>query len=147
MPKETRRLSLDADVEAILEDISTGQGSASAYVSDLVRDAEREWRTANKHLRAAGWGELELCAAFDALNGWMLDQPPRWAAAELADAAKLNGLCEKWDVTPDRWTELCGRIEASADEARALVVLAREFWRFNPRVERLVNVSDKPPAI
>ena len=139
MPKTGRQISLAADVEKILEGISEGQRGASAYVEDLVRDADREWRAAYALLRTAGWMPNELLASFEALNGWMVDQPPRWAAAELVDADRLYGLSTKWELESARWSERCTRIDASVEEAQALIVLSREFWRFNPKVEQLVR--------
>jgi len=142
--RRTKHLSVDADVAEILDDIGQGQGSATSYVEDLVRTAEREWRAALELLRAAGWRPAELYAAFDALNGYELaglvgPRPATWAAIELADAARLRGLAAKWDLEVGRWAELCRVVGEDAEQARALVRLAAEFWRFNPRVERLVR--------
>jgi hypothetical protein len=146
MSKSRRNLSLDADVEAILDDISRGQSTASSYLEDLVRDAERDWRTALSHLRAAGWQDPELRAACDVLNGYLLGyepgQPASWIGLELADAERLNATASvKHDIAPTRWTEVVGRVHVSEAEARCLLLVVREFWRMNPRLDRALGIE------
>ena len=136
---QRRNMSLDEDVARILDDVAGGQSSASAYVCDVVRDAERRWRAALALLVAAGWGTRELLAACDVLNGWgLIQQPPAWAAMSMQDAA-ADGICAKWEVDERRWAELAAQVRGNADEAQALVDLAAEFWRMNPRVERAIE--------
>lgn len=146
MSKNRRNLSLDPDVEAILDDIGAGQSSASAYIEDLVRDAERDWRTAHQQLNDRGWRPVELLAACEVLNGWGLlsdyGRPASWLAIELADGQRLNDICRKWDVSPERWQAHIQRLADDELEARALACVAREFWRHNTRLERVLRRED-----
>jgi len=136
--RRQRNVSLAPDAEHLLAEIGEGGSSASAYLSELVRDAERRWRRALALLRTAGWVEPELLAAFDALNGWgLVEQPPTWAGQTMADTDP-----SRWDVSPERWMELAGRVAGNEREAQAIVDLAAEFWRMNPRVERAVGRVD-----
>lgn len=140
--KARRNLTLDADVAEMLDRIGEGQGSASVYVEDLVRDAQRTWRCAHLHLtHVVGWTAQELCAACDVLNGYHLiadevNLPPTHVAAELASAA---GICDKWEIDPARWAAAVARLATSEQEARALLAVVREFWRYNPAVEQALG--------
>ena len=129
MPNKT--ISLDQNVIELLKNTD----NASRYISKAVEARATAWQSAHNHLISNGWKPRELSAACDALNGYsLLDPyayPATWAAAELADGAKLNGLCKKWDIAPKRWGELCKRIAESEHEARALCAFADEFWADN----------------
>lgn len=150
MSRTARSFRLEHDVEGILDEVAGGQSSATEYISKLIRDAERDWRSALDTLAAAGWRRAELRAALDALNGYGMvsehGRPASWLAIELADAERLNGVCMQHDASPERWAAHVDRLGKHETEARALAALAREFWRHNPRVERAVDRVDAAHA-
>ena len=49
--KRTRQCSFRPDIEAILAEVSAGEGSASQYLAELVIESERDWRSALAQLR------------------------------------------------------------------------------------------------
>jgi hypothetical protein len=130
---------LHTDVEAILAEIGA---DAARYLERLVRDADRDWRSALDFLRTAGWRAEELRAACAALNGDHLaydpGQPASWIGAELLDA-RVTGLCAEHGVAPDRWADAVERVGEREHEARCLATVAREFWRMNPRFHRALD--------
>lgn len=132
--RRKRNLTLDTTTLDILAE----QGNASRYVDQLVQDAERDWLEALRALREAGWRGAEMIALCDVLNGYWAHGPPTWIAQEMHDAQALNRTAERHDVSPERWAELTRQAAEHTELARACITLAREFWRMNPRVERVI---------
>lgn len=136
--KAARRLvTLDPGVDALL--LSTG--NASRYVEQLVTDSWTEWQEALASLRAASWDRPEILAACDALNGHALPGGvgTAWLWAELADAERLSGTATRHGVEPAVWAARVEQVRTDADLARALWIVAREFWRGNAALERAIE--------
>lgn len=125
--RRARHITLPADAEAILEVVSGGELGASGYVAELVRDADRDWRTALGLLLQVGWSGLELRSACAALNGCRGDP---------ADALEWNGPASVDEV---RWGDLVAEVRGRPAVAVAIVALAREFWRYNPAVPKAME--------
>lgn len=127
-------LTPEPDVLGILRE----QPSASAYISRLVRDTESTWRACLDRLRASGWSASEVLASCDALNGYHLlpeVRPATWAAVDLADA----DLVAKWELDEDGWRAAIQRVHTDEIEARCLLEVCAQFWRFDPRVEAAIR--------
>lgn len=123
-------------------EILADQDNASLYVDQLVQQTERRWRDAHRLIRDAGWYPAEIEAALDALNGYFHHAAPStYIAVELLDANELSGVASRRGVEADRWAALTRQVAESAELADAVITLAAEFWRLNPRVERLVSGS------
>lgn len=137
MAKQKRNLSVSDDVDQLLDRV----GNASEYVDRVVRARWREWTEALDLLVQSGWVRAEILAACDALNGyWMIGSGKSGAfiAAELEDAERLNKLCAKWDLAPERWAQCYGEIGRSQPLAHALTIVVEEFWTGNEAIEAAI---------
>lgn len=142
MVRARRVMSLPDDVDALLDRV----GNASEYISRIVTDRWELWLTALNRLVANGWTSNELLAACEALNGhWLTDRADRpvLVAAELREAQQQRRLCEKWNVSPKRWSGRVGLVRASDQMADALVVLAHEFWSGNAACEMAIRRDEQ----
>lgn len=139
MAQRRINISLDDDVAGLLERV----GNRSGYIANTIRARWEEWQNALSVVVAAGWRRDEVLAACDASSGLFHHGPmpgPRMAA-ELADAAALNGLCAKWSIGEERWGELVRGVHQDTELSHALWTISREHHARNrelgQKLERL----------
>ena len=138
----TQRLNITVDdsTSGLLGQV--GEKRQSGYISRLVQDAWQRWQDGLGTLAQSGWKAPEILAACDALNGlWLVGmyRSPGSVAMELQDDAQLNGLCEKWDISPDRWGDLITQLRDSWPLMIALCDVSAEFWRDNAACEAAIR--------
>ena len=120
--------------------------SAAVYGPD-VRARRREM-CRRLEIQSLGLSRNEACAVCDAANGLILDESS-WQSlwAEVADAIRLDGLDEKWEIDG---TGLVARLRAASPGAKlALAEAVEEFWRGHhaePTDEGLRAVGILPAA-
>lgn len=122
-------------------DVLDKVGDTTVYLSHVVEQHERTWRSALSFLRGVGWTVPALRAACDVLNGYWTEEgrPATWAAIELHDGTGLA--TAKHEVDPDLWAKRCASIRDNEVEARALLALVREFWCHNAQVEAALGLA------
>lgn len=132
------RLELDDAALDILDLV----GDSATYLSSVVEQHERTWRSALSFLRGVGWTVPALRAACDVLNGYWTEEgrPATWAALELHDGAELA--TSKHEVDPETWAQRCAAVRDNEVEARALLALVREFWCHNAQVDAALGLGD-----
>lgn len=101
--------------------------------ADLAEAAVEAGTNAHQYLSAVGWSGGELLAAMNAMMGtlWQYGMPlGQQVALEMADGVALGNVdLAGWGVSPERWYELGARVASDTEQARALLDLARVFWR------------------
>lgn len=139
MPSMRRNFTLSASVHELL----TRTENASGYLDHVVQERWRAWQEALLELQQSGWRAPEILAACDVLNGyWALGAAGRSGQAvalELHDGAQLNGICEKWDVSPERWATRIKTLSESDLHAAALLTVVSEFWAGNAACDAAIR--------
>lgn len=135
MPKKKESFSVEESVAEMLRDLD----NRSDYVSRTLERRWQAWISAIEFVRQEGWKGNEVKAVCDACNGlWMVQGGiglTQLIALEMHDAEQLNGICEKWDISPKRWKELVGHVRSGEALAACLDVLVTEFWNGNTVLE------------
>lgn len=123
-------------------DVLNKVGDIAAYLSNVVEQHDRTWRSALSFLRGVGWTVPALRAACDVLNGYWTEEgrPATWAGLELHDGAELA--TSKHEVDPEMWAQRCAAVRDNEVEARALLALVREFWCHNAQVDAALGLGD-----
>lgn len=106
-----------------------GVGNASAYLSQLIVDAQTDWQHALGELYGAGWRAPEVLAASEALI-----ELTRSRGVGLPIDAQLRRGAEaasEYCIDGRRWARLCRQIDDSDRLRMAIAVVAREYWRDN----------------
>ncbi len=101
--------------------------------SEVIRRCLRRYgEVCQRDLPALSVAEWRL--ACDALNGcWLHETPAHWAAHEIEDAVRINGLDTKWEVD---WAELRSRLHhLRHGQWVALVDAVERFWASGPEAK------------
>lgn len=131
------QLDLTDDRVAALRDL-TGRLAALGVddpidaAATIAEHAVRDAIEAAQSLLAGGWQGGEILAVMQAMMGTLWTRGMSLGsqlAAEMSDGAALGAVdLDGWGVHPERWADLVQRVAASAEDARALIDVARVFW-------------------
>jgi len=105
-------------------------GNIGGYMKEAARQRLQRYRDARETLRAAEWGQNEIKACLDVLNGTNLTFSAALGeqiAAVMEDAAQLDAIHERWSIYRTRWDEMAGQVRTQEPIARALHAVAREY--------------------
>ena len=106
-------------------------GNANEYLRSAAQDRMKDARASLALLESEGWGEDEILAVFDVLNGFAVTYSMplgEQIAAEMEDAAELHSVHEKWGIEHGEWTTLAYHVQENEPVARALRDIATEVW-------------------
>lgn len=131
----TKNLSLSASTKQMLDKLD----NASRYVEDSVNTHWSRAINALNTLRGSDWTSNEILAACDVLNGcWMTVQDTQWHAHSMSDGPEYAA---KWDVSPERWAEICKMVKNNGEIAHALDIVVVEFWCQNTELDKMIRAQ------
>ena len=110
-----------------LHQFAAASGNVSGYVQDLISAARTDYIDALATL--AAWDRPMVMACLDAVNGLLWTDGISERDQITADLDDADDLAAKWGLAPERWARL---LDMSHAEARAVRVVAREFWAGRP---------------
>lgn len=141
MSSSTRRnITLTPAADALLDNV----GNASAYLTRLVEQHQRAWQEALRYLLAAGWTRPDILTAAAALNGHLvtlgIDLRDEVALA-LADLPRIDGVMAINGANLETWPARVADVRREQAIARAVLVLADEFWAGNGACARALDYT------
>lgn len=120
-----------ADLRQLVDSVAADRPLDAAAA--LATQALGDGAMALTYLRAAGLEPSEILAVMNAMMGtlWQHGVPiGQQLALEMHDAVRLGAVdLERWGVSPERWGGLVGMVRGDSEIGRALLDVARVFWR------------------